>query len=90
MGFTAVSCGQGFKDMSPPAKELMIFTLERKITHGGHPVLRWITDNIFIRTDPAGNIKPDKEKFTERIVDAVATIMVLDRALRCGSGNGSL
>jgi hypothetical protein len=33
-------------------------------------------DNIFIRTDTAGNIKLDKEKSTEKI----------DRAIRCGSG----
>jgi phage terminase large subunit-like protein len=32
-------------------------------------------DNIFVRTDPAGNIKPDKEKSTERIDGAVATII---------------
>ena len=28
--------------------------LEKKIAHGGHPVLRWMADNIFIRTDSAG------------------------------------
>ena len=60
----------------------MKLTLERKLAHGGHPVLRWMMDNIFIRTDPAGNIKPDKEKSTERIDGAVATIMALDRAIR--------
>ena len=43
-------------------------------------------DNIFIRTDPAGNIKPDKEKSTEKIDGVVATIMGLARAIRCGSG----
>ena len=42
--------------------------------------------NIFNRTDPAGNIKPDKEKSTEKIDGVVATIMGLDRAIRCGSG----
>jgi phage terminase large subunit-like protein len=88
LGFTVVPFGQGFKDMSPPTKELMKLTLEERIAHGGHPVLRWMMDNIFIRTDPAGNIKPDKEKSTERIDGAVATIMALDRALRCGSGDG--
>ena len=41
--------------MSPPTKELMKLVLEEKIAHGGHPVLRWMMDNIFIRTDPAGN-----------------------------------
>jgi len=87
MGFIVVPFGQGFKDMSPPTKELMKLTLEEKLAHGGHPVLRWMMDNIFIRTDPAGNIKPDKEKSTEKIDGAVATIMALDRALRCGSDN---
>lgn len=44
-----------------------------------------MTDNIYIRTDPAGNIKVDKAKSTERIDGAVATIMALDRAIRCGN-----
>ena len=85
MGFTVVPFGQGFKDMSPPTKELMKLTLEKRIAHGGQPVLRWMMDNIFIRTDPAGNIKADKEKSMEKIDGAVATIMALDRAIRCGN-----
>ncbi|MHC1762485.1 MAG: terminase large subunit [Negativicutes bacterium] len=82
MGFTVVPFGQGYKDMSPPSKELMKLTLEKKLAHGGNPVLRWMMDNIFVRTDPAGNIKPDKEKSTERIDGAVALVMALDRAIR--------
>ena len=85
MGFTVVPFGQGFKDMSPPTKELMKLVLEKRIAHSGHPVLRWNMDNIFIRTDPAGNIKADKEKSTEKIDGAIATIMALDRAIRCGN-----
>lgn len=88
MGFTVVPFGQGFnKDMSPPTKELMKLTLEQKLAHGGHPVHRWNMDNIFIRTDPAGNIKADKEKSTEKIDGAIATIMALDRSVRCGNTN---
>ena len=87
MGFTVVPFGQGFKDMSPPTKELMKLTLEQKIAHGAHPVLRWMMDNIYVRTDPAGNIKADKEKSTEKIDGAIATIMALDRAIRCGAGS---
>ncbi len=82
MGFTVVPFGQGYKDMSPPSKELMKLALEQKISHGGHPVLRWMMDNIYVKTDPAGNIKPDKEKSTEKIDGAVALIMALDRAIR--------
>ncbi|NTW70667.1 MAG: terminase large subunit [Eubacteriaceae bacterium] len=82
MGFTVIPFGQGYKDMSPPTKELMKLTLEKRLAHGGHPALRWMMDNIFVKTDPAGNIKPDKEKSTERIDGAVATIMALDRSIR--------
>ena len=85
MGFTVVPFGQGFKDMSPPTKELMKLVLEKRIAHSGHPVLRWMMDNIYIRTDPAGNIKADKEKSTEKIDGAIAAIMGLDRAIRCGN-----
>ena len=88
LGFTLVQFGQGYRDMSPPTKELMKLTLEQKIAHNGHPVLRWNMDNIFIKRDPAGNIKPDKEKSTEKIDGTVATIMALDRAIRCGNDNG--
>ncbi|HOO51607.1 MAG TPA: terminase large subunit, partial [Alphaproteobacteria bacterium] len=60
------------------------------IVHGGHPVLRWMMDNIYIKQDPAGNIKPDKEKSTEKIDGAVAMIMALDRAIRCGGESTSV
>ncbi len=76
--------------MSPPTKRLMELVLEKSIAHGGHPVLRWMMDNIFVRTDPAGNIKPDKEKSTEKIDSAVATIMGLDRAIRNEGSTGSV
>ena len=39
-------------------------------------------DNVFVRQDPAGNIKMDKEKSTEKIDGVVATVMALDRAIR--------
>ncbi|MHC1731983.1 MAG: terminase large subunit [Bacteroidales bacterium] len=90
MGFTVVPFGQGYKDMSPPSKELMKLTLEKKISHGRNPVLRWMMDNIFVKTDPAGNVKPDKEKSTEKIDGAVALIMALDRAIRNRGQNSSV
>lgn len=89
MGFTVVPFGQGYKDMSPPSKRLMELTLSEELAHGGHPILRWMMDNIFIKQDPAGNIKPDKEKSTEKIDGAVAAIMALDRAIRNEGSNGA-
>ena len=86
-GFTMVPFGQGFKDMSPPTKELMRIVLEHKLCHGGHPVLRWNMDNAFVRTDPAGNLKLDKEKSTEKVDGAVALVMALDRAMKNQGGD---
>ncbi len=47
-----------------------------------NPVLRWNMDNAFVRTDPAGNLKIDKEKSTEKVDGAVALVMALDRAMK--------
>jgi len=66
----------------------MKLTLEQKIAHGGHPVLFWMMANVCIRSDDAGNIKATKEKSTEKIDGVVATIMALDRAIRCGNDTG--
>ena len=81
-GFTMVPFGQGFKDMSPPTKELMRRVLDKSIRHDRNPVLRWNMDNVCIKDDPAGNIKIDKEKSTEKVDGTVALVMALDRAIK--------
>ena len=68
--------------MSPPSKELYKLLMEGSINHGGNPVLKWMAQNVVMRQDPAGNIKPDKEKSVERIDGIVAAIMALDRSIR--------
>ena len=90
MGFTMVPFGQGFKDMSPPSKELFKLLMEGNINHGGNPVLKWMAGNVVMRQDPAGNIKPDKEKSVEKIDGIVASIMALDRCIRNGTSSGSV
>lgn len=82
LGFTMVGFGQGFFSMSPPTKDLMRLILDGKLRHGGHPVLRWMADNMVVTTDPAGNVKPNKQKSREKIDGIVAGIMSLDRAVR--------
>lgn len=90
MGLTLVPFGQGYKDMSPPSKELFKLMMEGKVTHRGHPVLKWMAQNVVMRQDPAGNIKPDKEKSVEKIDGIVALIMGLDRCIRYQGESGSV
>jgi phage terminase large subunit-like protein len=77
-----VPFGQGFVSMSPPTKELMTLVLQKKIRHGNNPVLNWNADNMVVAQDPAGNLKPDKAKATQKIDGMVALIMALDRAIK--------
>lgn len=81
-GMTVIPFGQGFASMSSPTKELLNLVLAKNLIHGGNPVLRWMADNLVVRQDPAGNIKPDKAKSSEKIDGMVALIMGLDRAIR--------
>jgi phage terminase large subunit-like protein len=76
-----VPFGQGFASMSAPTKELMKLVLSEVYTHGGNPPARWMASNVAVKQDPAGNLKPDKDKSTERIDGLVATIMALGRAM---------
>lgn len=80
-----VQFGQGFVSMNAPMKELERLILARRLAHGGNPVLTWMAHNLVARQDPAGNIKPDKEKSREKIDGMVALIMALDGALRIGA-----
>jgi phage terminase large subunit-like protein len=82
VGIKVAQFGQGYQSMNPPMKELERLVLEGKIRHGDNPVLTWMADNVVAKMDPAGNIKPDKEKSKEKIDGVVALIMALDLALR--------
>ena len=79
-GRKLVAFGQGYASMSSPTKELMNLVLQRKIRHGGNPIMRWCADNLVVDQDPAGNLKPDKAKATQRIDGMVALIMSIARA----------
>lgn len=79
-----VQFGQGYASMSPPMKDLEKIILGHRLAHGNNPVLNWMAHNVVASQDPAGNIKPDKSKSTERIDGIVALVMALDRSIRHG------
>ena len=67
----------------------MNLILSKRLAHGNNPVLTWMADNLVVRQDPAGFVKPDKEKSIEKIDGIVALIMGLDRATRGGGGSST-
>jgi phage terminase large subunit-like protein len=81
-GFPLVQMGQGFASMSGPTKEFLRLVAAGLYRHGGDGLIRWQAGNVIVRTDPAGNLKPDKSRSIDKIDSIVAAIMALDRAIR--------
>jgi phage terminase large subunit-like protein len=80
-GIVMVETRQGYKTLSEPAKDLEARVVGRKVRHANNPMLRFCAANAVVTRDPAGNIKPDKEKATDRIDGIVATVMALSRVV---------
>lgn len=76
-GMTCNPFGQGYGSMSAPTREFEKLVLTGRIEHFGNPVLRWMLASTVVKSDPAGNIKPDKERSTQKIDGIVASIMAL-------------
>lgn len=81
MGIPVVQMGQGFLSMSAPMKELERLIKSHRILHGGNPTLGWMAANVVAKMDPAGNIKPDKDKSKEKIDGITALVMAVSRTM---------
>lgn len=69
--------GQGFVSMAPALDSLERAISERRLAHGGHPVLQMCAANAIVEQDAAGNRKLTKAKSNGRIdgMTALATAM---------------
>ncbi len=76
--------GQGMKDFSPAVDLVERLVTERRIRHGGHPILTWCAANAVVTADPAGNRKLDKSRSRGRIDGLVAMAMALATAAKHG------
>lgn len=80
-GLPMVEHRQGYVSMAGPTKEFLALVTARKLAHLGNPVLRWMADNLMVKPDPAGNLKPDKGASKFKIDGIVAGIMAIGRAV---------
>ena len=85
-GLPVVKIGQGFATMNPALREIQRLMLlgkrgEPKLRHGGNPVMTWMVDNLAVKTDPAGNVKPDKENAADKIDGVSALCNAMSEAL---------
>ena len=80
-GWTVVEIRQNFGGLNEGSKAFESLANGGKIRHGGHPVLRWMVSNVMARQNPEGQIRPDRQRSTEKIDGVVAIIMALSRAI---------
>jgi phage terminase large subunit-like protein len=80
--------GQGFQSMSPALRDLESALLNKRIAHGGHPVLTMCAANATVQADPAGNRKLSKIKSRGRIDGMVALAMAMSVAGTWQAGAG--
>ncbi len=72
--------GQGFVSMSPAVQLLEAAVLDKRIHHGGHPILRWQISNVAIEMDASANRKPSKKRAIGHIDGVVALAMAMGAA----------
>ena len=80
-GAPMIAIGMGYASMNAPMKELETQYLRGEIDHPNDPVINWAMSNMVAEQDPAGNIKPAKNKSSEKIDPAVAVIIAQARAM---------
>src|SRR6516162_2218374 len=69
--------GQGYVSFSPAVQTFEAAVLDRRLHHGGHPILRWQMSNVAIEMDAAGNRKPNKKRALAHIDGVVAAMMAV-------------
>lgn len=72
------------QNFSDPMKSLEALTQDKRISHDGNPVLRWMMSNVVAKLDAKDNIFPRKERYENKIDGVVALIMALGIATNSG------
>ena len=89
-GIETVECRQGFYSLNEPSKMFEKLVYSGKLRHQDNPVLTWMASHVACKTDPAGNIKPDKKASREKIDGIVSTIMAIGAANKATQGIASM
>ena len=88
IGIPVVPVRQSFMSLSEPTKEFERLIVSRKLAHNGNACLTWQANNVTIRHDPAGNIKPEKGSVHKQKIDGIiASIIALSRASLSDGGS---
>lgn len=81
-GQTTVEVLQNYKHLSEACQVFEALVKAKRILHGGHRLLRWNVENVAVKRDDAGRIRPVKPKRAAKRIDGVvAAIMAISRIM---------
>lgn len=80
-GVTMVDTPQGFQ-LTEALRKLSDIVSTQTAVHDGNPVLGWMGANLVVKHGPNGQMRPDKDKASEKIDGQVALVMALDIIVR--------
>lgn len=88
-GLPVVEFPQNIATFAQPVIEFERAMFERRLQHGGNPLLRWCVGNLVLIEDASGNRRPHKGRSIDRVDAAISTIMAVGRAAANASQSGS-
>lgn len=88
-GLPVAEFPQTLATFAKPVVDFETAMFERRLVHGGNPLLRWAISNVVMCRDSSDNRKPVKKQSTDRIDPAVAAIIAVGRAAQGASGRSS-
>ncbi|MBN7759998.1 terminase large subunit [Nitratireductor aquibiodomus] len=88
-GVPVTAFPQTLMNFAKPVDTFEDLFLNRRLSHGGNPLLRWAVGNTVMMRDQNDNRRPNKARAADRIDPAVAAIMAVSRAAQGASGRSS-
>lgn len=90
-GFRCIELLQNYKYLSEPSMVFEALIRAKRVRHSGHRTLRWNMENVAIKRDDAGRIRPVKSKRQSKRIDGcVGAIFGIDSCIREPWGDGGL
>jgi phage terminase large subunit-like protein len=81
-GITTTEMAQTHAAYAASMREFERLLKAGRLHHGGNAVLRWMAENVVVKLDSNGDLKPDKARSHEKIDGICAVAMALDGVIR--------
>lgn len=87
-GLKMIEVLQNYKNLNEPSLTFETLIKAKRVRHDGHRVLRWNIENVAVKADDAGRIRPVKQRRRAKRIDGVtAALMALSRLIMGRGGS---